>query len=195
MSESEGEGEVIESPPPESRELPPPPDLSQIDHAFQAVRAQSSFQAARADWIAQCEHNMDALHEGLLYCNSEDPVAALPDIADRINWTIDHVSEMRAEVAAVVPPPPPPPDGTPPASLTEAQANAAARIERSLKMMSDMQLNTLLQCDQMAVTLNVAKQWCAEPDAADHLQEITNGVHGALEQMARLRSTLGSTQS
>jgi hypothetical protein len=55
--------------------------------------------------------------------------------------------------------------------------------------------NTLVKCDEATTTLQITKQWCGEADAADHLTEVAAGVNGAIEQVARLRSLLGSTQT
>ncbi|SRR5580765_2619196 len=172
-----------------------PPTQEDIDRVFRAVRAQSTFLETRENWIEQCEHYSVSLNEALIFCTGPEPETHLAEIGERLDWAIDHVGELRAEVAAVEPPAPAEPSGTPPASLTQQEVDAAERIANALRMLAELQGNVLRQCDQITVTLQVAKQWSIEEDAAEHVPAITNGVHGSIEQTARLRSMLGSTQT
>lgn len=172
---------------------PATPD--QIQRAFKAVRAQGKFQDTRAAWIGRCEHYYVSLVEALAYCQGEAPETHLTDISDRLGWAIEDVTELRGEATEIVPPTLPEPPADPADALSEEQTAAAKRFVKALALASELQLSVIRQCDQIDLTLQVSKQWCAEEDAAEHLEEITNGVHGAMEQTARLRSTLGSTQS
>jgi hypothetical protein len=180
--------------PPAGSTDPVPPTQEQIGRAFKAVRQQAKFRDNRTKALEGCEHISGGLQEALALCNGPDAASHLADITDRVNWSIEHVGELRAAVeAAELPEPPAPPDLT--VALTQDQVDAANRVTNAARTLTELRTNSLSQCDEVTTTLQICLQWCSEPDATDHMVEITGGVNGAIEQIARMRSSFGSTQT
>lgn len=172
----------------------PPPTEEQITKAFEAVRAQAKFQDQRTNALAACE-KVGASLQALLPSLVEPFTDHLADVTTGVTDAIAQVGVIREAVVAAQPPPPLAPPTDPSVALSQDQVDYMKRATKAVNVFTELQANTIAQCDENTVTMQICLQWCNEADATDHLVEIAAGVNGAIEQVARIRSSLGSTQT